>query len=471
MTLDLLSAVGVLGDASAAIGVQPWHSTTDSAGNTYVTGHFGGTVDFESNAVQPGNADILTSRGGTDIYVAKYAPDNALVWVVRMGGDFNDPANPGANSDAGRQVAVDGGGNVYVVGDFKGTAQLGPFTRTSLGESDGFAAKLDPSGQVLWANAWGSAESEFGKGLGVDASGNVYAQLGYYGSDATTADRGMEIVKFNSAGATMWSRWFNTKTGAYNQIAVDSAGNTIAFGSFIGTVDFDPGPKTKWVSAGPNTGAYLLKLTTNGDLGWVKELRTQTSSDLITPGAITLDPSGNIVVGGNYRNAVDFKPGSGTVTLPSQGGGFLARYSSSGSLAWARALVVADGTSSMGLTGLATDASGNILATGNFTGTIDFDPGAGTAHRTSSLNSNGTHGSDVYVMKLTAAGSFAWAETFVGSGGFSTGYGLGVDATGTVTVVGLFANTVDFNPDPSQQFLMTGPSGRRSLFLAKLRQR
>ncbi|MBK7669533.1 MAG: SBBP repeat-containing protein [Sphingobacteriaceae bacterium] len=51
---------------------------------------------------------------------------------------------------------------------------------------------------------------------------------------------------------------------------------------------------------------------------------------------------------------------------------------------------------------IAVDASGNVYTAGFFTGTTDFDPGAGISNLTSS------GGFDIFVSKLDASGNFAW---------------------------------------------------------------
>src|SRR5262245_20370678 len=63
---------------------------TDAVGNSYITGRFSGTVDFDRGVAHTGDTDILAARGSRDIFVAKYAPDNSLTWVKRMGGDSDD---------------------------------------------------------------------------------------------------------------------------------------------------------------------------------------------------------------------------------------------------------------------------------------------------------------------------------------------------------------------------------------------
>src|SRR5262249_5859359 len=140
-----------------------WDVATDAAGNSYVTGWFSGTVDFDQAAAHAGNNDILTARGGTrDAFVAKYAPDDTLKWVTRMGGD--------SDADVGHAIDVDNSGNVYVTGQFLGTADFGSTTLTSAGDTDGFVAKLNGGGTVQWAKRWGTTVGNDALGVGVDGS-------------------------------------------------------------------------------------------------------------------------------------------------------------------------------------------------------------------------------------------------------------------------------------------------------------
>ena len=98
----------------------------DSAGNSYMTGYFSGTVDFDQAATHSGDSDILTSRGPQDIFVVKYAPDDSLAWVQRMGGNSASTLSPGGTAiDTGRKITVDGGGHVCAVGSFAGSADFG----------------------------------------------------------------------------------------------------------------------------------------------------------------------------------------------------------------------------------------------------------------------------------------------------------------------------------------------------------
>jgi hypothetical protein len=89
---------------------------------------------------------------------------------------------------------------------------------------------------------------------------------------------------------------------------------------------------------------------------------------------------------------------------------------------------------------VAVDGSGDVLVTGQFTGSVDFGTGRLTT----------AGGNDVFVARYSAAGAPLWARRF---GGLITdvGSGVAVDGSGNVLVTGYFAGTVDFGPGPDQR--------------------
>ncbi len=105
------------------------------------------------------------------------------------------------------------------------------------------------------------------------------------------------------------------------------------------------------------------------------------------------------------------------------------------------------------------DPSGNVYTTGDFGGTVDFDPGTGTFD----LVTNPTYLGDVFIQKLDAAGNFVWARS-VGSTRQDDGTDIAVDATGNVYFTGTFSQTVDFDPGAGS-FKLT--AGSTDLFVTK----
>ncbi len=113
------------------------------------------------------------------------------------------------------------------------------------------------------------------------------------------------------------------------------------------------------------------------------------------------------------------------------------------------------GIGAEGATAMAVDAQGNVYTTGTFTGTADFDPGAGTFNLTAP-----TFG--IFVSKLDASGNFKWARQL----GIGNGFGICVDANGNVYTTGRFIGTSDFDPGAGT-FNLTSV-GNTDIFISKL---
>jgi len=65
----------------------------------------------------------------------------------------------GTNSEYGSSIVVDSSGNIYITGDFWGTADFDPSPAIvdliSAGGADIFVLKLDHNGNLIWAKRWG----------------------------------------------------------------------------------------------------------------------------------------------------------------------------------------------------------------------------------------------------------------------------------------------------------------------------
>ena len=108
---------------------------------------------------------------------------------------------------------------------------------------------------------------------------------------------------------------------------------------------------------------------------------------------------------------------------------------------------------------VATDGSGNVLVSGRFSGTVDFDPtGADDQHTAA--------GSwDAFVTKFGPDGSYVWTRTWGGTG-FDHALALATDASGSVFVCGYFNESVDFDPGAGAEFRKS--AGSSDSYLLKL---
>jgi len=110
---------------------------------------------------------------------------------------------------------------------------------------------------------------------------------------------------------------------------------------------------------------------------------------------------------------------------------------------------------------IAHDPTGNVYMTGNFQGTVDFDPGPAEFF----LTSNG--GKDIFISKFDASGNFIWARSFGVNGTYTDeGRSITVDADGNACTTGTFEGTIDFDPG-SEVYNLTS-NGYNDVFILKL---
>jgi len=253
-------------------------------------------------------------------------------------------------------------------------------------------------------------------------------------------------------------KWAHALSGAdyeaANSVATDNAGNVFIAGFFHLTIDFDPDTGTFNLSFINAMDIFLAKYDSTGSLLWAHRFGG-TGTDRAN--SVTTDAFGNVLITGLISGSVDFDPGPGTAILTRSGAFdcFIAKYDPLGNLLWAKLLSgphVSEGNA------LAVDDSNNILVTGYFQLSVDFDPGVGTAIR------SGIGATDIFVAKYTPAGNFMWVHTF---GGTSDDYGNSVtaDAAGNVWLTGRFQIATDFDDGPGTAIRLS--AGSHDIFLAK----
>jgi hypothetical protein len=364
----------------------------------------------------------------------------SAVWVcASQAGGYSD--------DEGRSIATDSSGNSYVTGYFAGTASFGNITFISSGDFDVFVAKLDSSGNWLWAQKAGSISGDCGYGIAIDSSGNIYVTgiFSYnasFGSTTLTSSGWYDIfvAKLDSDGNWLWAK---TAGGTGNDycysIVIDSTGNSYVTGYFRGTASFGD---TTLTSSGEDN-IFVAKLDSDGNWLWAK----QASGDLSQ--SIAIDSSGNSYVTGYFAGTASF----GNITLtsntyPYKYDIFVAKLDSNGNWLWARQAGGADYDKSRSI---AIDSSGNSYVTGCFRGNAAF----GNIY----LTSNGNN--DIFVAKLDSSGNWLWAKK-VGANSDDCGYSIAVDSSGNSYVTGYFQGTVSFGSTTLNS------SGYNDIFIAKL---
>jgi hypothetical protein len=248
--------------------------TVDSAGNSYMTGSFMGTVDFDPDSI---NIHNMTAAAGWDIFVCKLDTSGNFLWAQSFGG---------TNYDYGRCITIDHSGSVFISGDFLGTVDF----------------NYD--------------------------STNVYNLTSYGG----TTD--IFILKLTSTGDFIWARSIYGSGNERNfSMTNDLAGNLYYTGQFSAVTDFDPGAAVFNLSWVGGADVFLSKLNSGGDFVWAKAIGGTANDEAFD---IALDASSAIYITGIFTTTADFDPDTGQFLLTPylHRSIFISRFDSSGKFTW-----------------------------------------------------------------------------------------------------------------------------------------
>lgn len=373
---------------------------TDNSGNVYTVGHFESDVDAD-----PGAANYpLTSNGMADILITKSDSDGNLLWASSIGGVANDAAYG---------IAINSSNEIYITGYYQGTVDFNPsssvtnYMYSSNGSIDIFLLKLDSNGNYLWANSIG--------GWGTD--------IGY-------------------------------------AVDTDASGNALIAGSFSSTnVDFNPSASvTNYLNAVGGTDGFYAYYSSNGDYTYAKGFGG-ASDDVVTALDYNVfNFSGYVNLTGYFSGTADFDP-TGTLNRTSNGGAdiFVSSFLIDGTFLTAQSVGGQFDDKAYGIT---TDSQGNIIYTGFFQSTVDFDPSVSST----SFNTYGL--ADVFVSKLDVDLNFVWVKR-IGNSGNDKAYAIDIDAQDNIYITGNYTGMLDSDPEAGTAYFTT-VSGAYDIFILKL---
>ncbi|WP_353720159.1 T9SS type A sorting domain-containing protein [Dyadobacter sp. 676] len=247
-----------------------------------------------------------------------------------------------------------------------GTGTFGSFSVTSAGGFDGFVTKINTAGTFLWVRRVGGTGGDMIHAVGTDPAGNIYI-AGRSGGNTTGIGNfaaGAFVAKLNSNGVLTWSNVLSG-TGEFRSILVNPAGD--AYAGYYG---------------GGGTVMNLMKVNANGTRAWTKALGTGV-------GEMALAANDDVYISGVYEGSIAM----GGTTLTSRGSDdvYIARMTPAGDFVWAKSVGGAGGEFTFRMTA---DLSGEIIVSGTFQQTSDFDPNACVYN----LTTTGTSG---FVIKLS----------------------------------------------------------------------
>jgi hypothetical protein len=437
----------------------------DGLGNTYVTGYYTDTSDFDIGAGE----ELMISNGFYDVYVSKHDSEGNFEWVRGIGGTGFDYA-----------VAInfDDLGNVYVTGAYEGTVDFDPgageYLLSSLGSLDIFILKLDAQGEFMWARSVGGVDYEEATDIDITPLGDVVV-LGYLYQEVDF-DPGPGTYNLNSVGGSDSFILTLNSSGDFESakrfggpdldlamdMVITDTGELYITGFFEGTADMDPHDlNVVNVTAEPNSLAtYLLYLDNNGD--FLNVVHTRGGNAL--PQGLDVDNNGNAYITGSFDGTTNFDPdpmagNEFEFESPTASNAFLMKLDASGELSWARQIASAQPVFGYDIV---VNSLGTVYSTGYFEGSADFDPSSNEFL----LSQESSNAMDAYLSILNTEGNFIGAYALGGVNFIDTNE-IGVDALDNVYLAAHFEATVDLDPDPAQ-FTMVSSEAFRDNYIIQL---
>jgi hypothetical protein len=243
-----------------------------------------------------------------------------------------------------------------------------------------------------------------------------------------------KVAYNNSAGSPSGAFYVIT-----NGFVLDNEGNRYVTGRYRGNFDFDPGPSVVSRPTGSNYDIFAMKLNKNDELLWVKFWGVTTNNDEEML-SVAVDNNKNVIITGQFREEMDFDPGDGTFNMSNGAVAagykslFMLKLNASGDFQWAKNFQAsAANTMLFRSLNMSCDANNNILATGHFSGTVDFDPNAGAAVTTAIIADGGVY--DAFLLKMDTDGNYVFSQQLVFGWEGEYGYSALAHASGNVYVL------------------------------------
>jgi hypothetical protein len=383
--------------------------------------------------VEVGARYALAARNRVSFQLAQYDRKRelridpvVLVYSTYLGGD-----------DEGYGIAVDGAGSAYITG-FTYSVNFptqSPYQATLQGTYNVFVTKLTPAGNALVYSTYlgGSGEDE-GYGIAVDGSGSAYV-TGYTTSTnfptqsayQTTLQGSQDafVTKLSPAGSALVYSTYQGGSGSDwgSGIAVDGAGSAYVTG-YTNSTNFPTQSPYQATFQGGEYDAFVTKLTPAGNALLYSTYLGGSGIDQAY--GVAVDGVGSAYVTGRTEST-DFPTRSAyQATCQGNYDAFVTKLTPAGN-----ALVYSTylgGSDYDGGEGIAVDGAGSAYIAG-YTGSTNFP----TQSPYQAINHSNTN---VFVTKLTPAGSALVYSTYLGGSGEDYAWGIAVDGAGSAYVTG-----------------------------------
>ncbi|MEI8135280.1 MAG: hypothetical protein WCH46_09465 [bacterium] len=306
-----------------------------------------------------------------------------------------------------------------------------------------------------WAHSGSSSVIATAAGLATDSKGFIYATGTFYGNieigstKLTAIGRDVYVAKYDVQGNALWAKRAGGERDEFSYaIAVDKNGDCIICGSFYDHITF--GGDT--ITSRGQHDIFIAKYSTNGDLIWAKTAGGKYADHAVT---LSLDKSGNIYVGGFFKDTMWFGSNVTITTKRNQTFDmFIAKFNPSGDISWAKEISGSPYyyTPDDGLA-IVAEPNGSLYVVGSFQQSAQFD--------TTIITNNASYG--FFLAEYSATGKLVTLKSSSKDGSMITGRRITIDKKGNLYIAGTYTVNAIFG----DHSLISNNLGNMELFVTK----
>ena len=418
-----------------------------SAGTS--TGHVNGSkIEWTPQGIViAGDTRNSLDLGGIQLqatsYYNQYVDADSYVAMIDEQGNWQWAVMPSASQGLTfiEAMTTDPAGNIYIGGTVLGIVTFGSMANSPVLQAqnlDGFIAKIDATGNWLWATSFDTATNNDSNnsvvtGLDIDpvsgdliVSGTHKGPTDFDGTVISNADREFFITELNPNTGSV--SWVSTAGGIGDDnsggVVVDSYGAIWQTGTTSGT--FSANGKTHQAVSQADT--VLVKWNQQGVVQSVKGL-VSAAGEINIPEDIIITSNNEIIIGGVFLGSLN-AGNNNALSDKGNGDAYVVKIANNGQTDWAASA----GSSSATERAYAIEvkSNGEIMVGGLISGSADF----GVNYATSNGNL------DLYMAQLSANGDWDWVEV-LGSSTTDLFADLTVNDTDISTVFGSFQTTIN----------------------------
>lgn len=432
----------------------------DNAGNVFMLEYFDGKADCDPG---PGVKEFT----GSGLIIAKYSSTGSLIWAENFGSGLGIS-----------EIACDKQGNLYLCGgynaDISYRGNVIPYLGYNFGatynKGNSYVCKISNNGSFLWGKNLGGKGADIAYDLDLDDQGNMSVIGRFTGTcdfdpdtgitNLTCLGMGTYICKLNTSGNLLWAKHFKTSSHVIGErIVTDINNNVLIVGSLQDSGNFDPMGSnfTLYKGSSPETYKFYTMLDKDGHLIWAKKI---AEKGVWRIDDLAADGKGNTIITGAFQgNSINIETSTGIKTFYGQYAytHFIMKSDGKGDVIWCKSF----GNFEVGYFWLWTIDAKNpnfIAVTGNFEGTLDFDPGPGIVNRTAQKR-------DGILLVLDTNGNNVGTYTTVGADNENF-YDITTDANNHIYVAGEFEAPSDFDLTDGEKIINN--YSRRDLVFLKM---